>query len=309
MAVSVLTFVLISLSPIDPVSAYVGAEVLKIGPEQREKIARRWGLDKPPAERFVAWAGNVVRGDFGTSLMYNEPVLTVIGKRFPVSLGLMGVAWTLSGLAGFALGALAGATEGSALDKGIRCFAYMLAGTPAFWLGLLLLIIFSVELRLLPVCGAAPLGVPPEDVSFGQWLQHLILPAATLSIAGVGAVIMHTRQKMVQVMRSDYVLFARAQGESVFGTVRHHALRNVALPAVTLQFASLGELFGGSILAEQVFAYPGLGKAVVEAGVRGDVPLLLGIVLVSAVFIFVGNTMADVLYRVIDPRIGWGRSS
>jgi peptide/nickel transport system permease protein len=308
-AVSILAFILVSFSPIDPVDAYIGADVLKVGPELREKIAKRWGLDRTPLERFTTWASNLARGDFGVSAIYCEPVLTVIGKRFVVSLGLMSLAWVLSGLVGFALGALAGALEGSWLDKGIRFYAYMLAGTPTFWLGLLLLIFFSVQLRLTPICCAFPPGVQPQDVTFWQWLHHLLLPAATLSIVGISAVILHTRQKMIHVMHSEFALFARAQGERTFGIVRNHALRNVALPAITLQFASLGELFGGSILAEQVFAYPGLGRATVEAGVRGDVPLLLGIVLVSAVFVFAGNTLADVLYRAIDPRIGWGRSA
>ncbi len=308
-AVSILCFGLVSLSPIDPVDAYVGADVFKVGPEQREKIAQRWGLDKPPVERFTAWAGNMLRGDFGTSAIFNEPVLDVIGKRFMVSLWLMSLAWVLSGLVGFALGVAAGAMEGTWIDTSIRFYAYLLAGTPTFWLGLLLLIIFSVKLQLTPICCAAPPGVLPGDVTFWQAVQHLLLPAATLSIVGISAVIMHTRQKMTQVMHSDYALFARAQGERTPGIVRHHAVRNVVLPAITLQFATLGELFGGSILAEQVFSYPGLGRATVEAGVRGDVPLLLGIVLVSAVFVFAGNTVADILYRVVDPRIGWERAA
>ncbi|NDY57793.1 ABC transporter permease [Desulfovibrio sulfodismutans] len=304
-AVSVLSFTLVSMSPIDPVDAYIGADVMKVGPEQRAKIAARWGLDKPPLERFTAWAGNLVRGDFGVSAIYSEPVLTVIGKRFAMSLWLMALAWVFSGLFGFVLGVVAGAFEGGLFDRAVRFYAYLLAGTPTFWLGLLLLLVFSVALRLTPVCCAFPPGVTPEEATVWQRLWHLALPAATLSIVGVSAVILHTRQKMIQAMRSDYALFARAQGEDTMGVVRHHALRNVVLPAVTLQFATLGELFGGSILAEQVFSYPGLGQATVEAGLRGDVPLLLGIVLVSAVFVFTGNTVADLLYRAIDPRIGW----
>ncbi|MHB8184404.1 MAG: ABC transporter permease, partial [Candidatus Desulforudaceae bacterium] len=126
------------------------------------------------------------------------------------------------------------------------------------------------------------------------------------SILGVANVALHTRQKLVDVLASDYVLFARAKGESEFAILWKHGLRNVALPAVTLQFASLSELFGGSILAEQVFAYPGLGQATVQAGLRGDVPLLLGAVIFGAVFVFVGNLLADIIYRFVDPRIRWG---
>jgi len=304
-AVSVLSFTLVSMSPIDPVDAYIGADVMKVGPEQRARIAARWGLDKPPLERFAAWAGNLARGDFGVSAIFREPVTEVIAKRFAMSLWLMALAWVFSGLFGFVLGLAAGALEGSLFDRGVRFYAYLLAGTPTFWLGLLLLLVFSVGLGLTPVCCAFPPGITPDEATVWQRLTHLALPAATLSIVGVSAVILHTRQKTIQALRSDYALFARAQGENTAGVVRHHALRNVVLPAVTLQFATLGELFGGSILAEQVFSYPGLGQATVEAGLRGDVPLLLGIVLVSAVFVFTGNTVADILYRVIDPRIGW----
>ena len=124
-----------------------------------------------------------------------------------------------------------------------------------------------------------------------------------MSIIGIANIALHTRQKLIDVLQSDYALFARAQGETRIGIVRQHGLRNIALPALTLQFASLSELFGGSVLAEQVFAYPGLGEATVQAGLRGDVPLLLGIVLFSATFVFIGNTLADLSYRIVDPRI------
>jgi len=136
-----------------------------------------------------------------------------------------------------------------------------------------------------------------------QRIHHLILPAITLSLVGIAQITLHTREKTVEAMHSDYALFARAQGENDLGIAFRHALRNVAIPAVTLQFASLGELFGGAVLAEQVFSYPGLGRATVEAGYRGDVPLLLGIVLFSATFVFIGNTVADLIYMIVDPRM------
>ena len=133
-------------------------------------------------------------------------------------------------------------------------------------------------------------------------IKHLILPALTLSIVGVANVALHTRQKLIEVLASDYVLFARARGEHGFILFWRHGLRNIAMPAITLQFASFSELFGGAVLAEQVFSYPGLGQATVEAGLRGDVPLLLGIVIFSTLFVFVGNLLADVIYQFVDPR-------
>ena len=306
-AVATFSFILMSLSPIDPVDAYVGTAILNISPEQRQLIADRWGLDEPPLTRYGRWLQNIAGGDLGRSLIFNQPVIAVIGERFAASLWLMMFAWVLSGLLGFGLGVLAGLRQGSWLDQAIRFYAYTLASTPTFWLALLLLIFFSVALRWTPVCCATPPGVPLADATLLQRLHHLILPAAALSIIGVANIALHTRQKLIDVLHSDYALFARAQGESTAGIVWQHGLRNIALPAITLQFASLSELFGGSVLAEQVFAYPGLGEATVQAGLRGDVPLLLGIVLFSALFVFTGNTLADLSYRLIDPRIRIGR--
>jgi peptide/nickel transport system permease protein len=303
---SIAAFTLVSLSPIDPVNAYVGADMLRVSPEQRALIAERWGLNDPPAQRYLRWLGQVVQGDLGNSSIYRQPVSVVIGQRFLASLGLMSAAWALSGLLGFALGVLAGGREGSLFDRLVRWFSYTLASTPTFWLALLLLIIFSVALRWTPICCAAPPGVLPDAITLAQRIHHLILPAAALSIIGVANVTLHTRQKLISVLNSDYALFARAQGETRWSLIWQHGLRNIALPAITLQFASLSELFGGSVLAEQVFAYPGLGQATVQAGLRGDVPLLLGIVLFSAVFVFTGNALADLIYHLVDPRIRLG---
>lgn len=306
---SVLSFTLVSLSPIDPVQAYVGAEMMRIGPEQRERIAERWGLNDPPVERYIRWLSSLIKGDLGTSAIYNQPVSQVIRQRFLTSLGLMGTAWVLSGVFGFLLGVISGAKEGSWLDQAIRFYAYLLASTPTFWLALLLLIVFAVSLKWAPICCATPPGVLPEQVTLAQRLHHLALPALTLSIIGIANITLHTRQKLVQVLNSDYVLFARAQGENLWGILWQHGLRNISLPAITLQFASISELFGGSVLAEQVFAYPGLGQATVQAGLRSDVPLLLGIVLFSTIFVFTGNTLADIFYHFIDPRIRLGVES
>ncbi|WP_410510535.1 ABC transporter permease [Nodosilinea sp. E11] len=308
LAVAVFTFVLLSLSPIDPLQAYIGADMMQISPEQRELIAERWGLDQPMIVRFWDWLGQLMQGNWGTSLVFNQPVATVIATRFQASLQMLAIAWLLSGLLGLGMGILAGALAGSWCDRAIRLYAYTLASAPTFWVALLLLITFSVSLRLTPICCAAPPGVLAADITLGQHLHHLLLPAITLSIIGIANIALHTRQKLIDILNSDYVLFARAQGESLGGIIRHHGLRNIILPALTLQFASLSELFGGSVLVEQVFAYPGLGAATVQAALRSDVPLLVGIVFFSALFVYTGNTLADLAYPLVDPRIrlgGW----
>jgi len=305
-AVSSLSYGILCLSPIDPVLAYVGDDALHISPEQRHKIAERWGLDKPAGKRFALWLGRIVRGDLGRSQIYDRPVLDVIVEKAHLSAGLMAVAWCLSGILGFTLGVLAGAAQGSWLDRLLRWFAYLVASAPAFWVGMILLVVFSVTLRMVPSCCAAPPGMEPSQVGFGLWLRHLILPALTLSLTGVANMLLHTRQRLLDVLKSDYALLARAQGASLSAIVWHHGLRNISVPAINIHFASFSELFGGAVLAEQVFAYPGLGQATVQAGLRGDVPLLLGIVLASAVFVFTGNAMADLLSRIVDPRIRLG---
>ena len=307
-AISFISFMLISFSPIDPIQAYVGADMMRVGPEQREMIAAYWGLDQPPVQQFFHWGAAVLKGDLGTSMIFRRPVLEIIQERFVASLALMLIAWVMSGLLGFVLGILAGMNEGKMIDKSIKWYCLTLASTPTFWLGLLLLIVFAVNLGWFPIGLGVPAGVLAENVTLGDRIRHLILPALTLGILGVANVALHTRQKMIEILSSEYVLFARARGESGFTLFWRHGLRNVALPAITLQFAGFSELFGGAVLAEQVFSYPGLGQTTVQAGLRGDVPLLLGVVLFSAIFVFFGNLVADLIYQIVDPRISKGGS-
>ena len=257
-------------------------------------------------ERFLAWAGDFFRGDMGVSLLYRQPVAKVIGVKLMNSLWLMTMAWILSGAVGFVLGILAGIREGSILDRIIRGYSLLIASTPAFWLALVLLMVFAVWLKMLPIGLSVPIGMEAGGVTAMDRVRHAVLPAVTLSITGIAGITLHTREKMIEIMESDYVLFARARGESTYEIVKNHALRNVLLPALTLQFASISEIFGGSVLVEQVFSYPGLGQAAVTAGLGSDVPLLLGITVISALFVFGGNLTANLLYGIIDPRIRKG---
>ena len=242
----------------------------------------------------------------GTSLLYRQPVSQVIGQRLQSSLWLMAFAWVISGVLGLTLGVIAGANRGKLVDKLIRGYCWLISSTPAFWLALVLLVVFSVWLGLFPIGLSVPIGADASSVTLADRLYHAFLPALTLSITGVANIAMHTREKMADIMESDYVLFARARGESKRSIVLRHGLRNVALPAITLQFASISEIFGGSVLVEQVFSYPGLGQAAVNAGLGSDLPLLLGITVVSAAIVFGGNLIADLLYGVVDPKIRRG---
>ncbi len=306
-AVSIVTFVLVSASPIDPLQANVGQAALgTMSQEQKEKLEAYWGVNTPPVQRYANWAKGVLKGDMGESLLYRQPVMQVIGVKLANSLFLMVIAWILSGLFGLFLGVIAGAFRGSILDKGVKGYCLLIASTPVFWLALLLLLIFGVWLKVLPIGLSVPIGVEASGVTFLDRVSHAILPAVTLSITGVANIALHTREKMIDVMESEYVLFAKARGEKTVSIIRRHGLRNILLPAMTLQFASISEIIGGSVLVEQVFSYPGLGQAAVAAGTGSDVPLLMGITLITAAIVFLGNFVANSLYGLIDPRMRRG---
>ncbi len=304
--VSIVAYALVSLSPIDPLQTNVGQTALgSLSQEQIAKLEDYWGVNTPPVEGYLKWAGDFIRGDMGVSLLYRQNVAEVIGAKLANSLWLLSFAWLISGFAGFFLGGLAGANKGKPLDKGIKGFSLLTASTPSFWLALLLLMIFAVWLKVLPIGLSVPIGVDSASVSVLDKLRHAILPALTLSIVGISAITLHTREKTIDVMQSDYLLFARARGEDHL--MKNHVYRNTALPATTLQFAAISEIIGGSVLVEQVFSYPGIGQAAVTAGLGGDIPLLLGITVICAGIVFLGNFIANILYGVVDPRIRRGQ--
>ena len=310
LGVSIVTFLLMCASPLDPLQTNVGQVALgTMSQEQVEALQSYWGMDTPPLERYLGWLTDVLRGDFGTSLLYRQPVLEVVGQRLSSSFWLLLLSWMISGVLGVFLGALAGAFRGRLPDKLVRGYCLVISSTPSFWLAILLLLVFAVWLGWFPIGFAVPAGVEASAVTAAERIRHAVLPALTLSITGAANIALHTREKMADVLESDYVLFARARGEAYRSVVVRHGLRNVLLPAMTLQFASLSEIIGGSVLAEQVFSYPGLGQAAVAAGLGSDLPLLLGITVITATIVFGGNLIADLLYGVVDPRIGRGAAS
>lgn len=304
LAVSLVTFALVGLSPIDPAQTNVGqAAFASMSDAKREQLTSYWSSDLPFHERYLNWLTSALQGDLGTSLRFNAPVADIIVMRAGNTLMLMLVAWVAGGLLGFALGVAAGMRRGGKLDVAVRGYCYLMASTPVFWLALVMLIVFSVQLQWFPLGFSAPIGIAASDVTFADALHHLALPAITLSLTGVANIALHTREKTIDVMESDYVKFARSRGESDRAIVMHHGLRNLAMPAITLQFASISEIFGGSVLVEQVFSYPGLGQTAVTAALGGDAALLAGIAVLSAALVFGGNLIANILYGVVDPRI------
>jgi peptide/nickel transport system permease protein len=299
--VILLSFLLIDMSPINPVKTYISNMV--VSPEQVAALESYWGVNEPITSKMANWFGNIIQGDFGNSLIFRMPVIDVIKERFFASLVLMISSWALSGVLGFLLGILAGFKKDTIIDKAIKVYCYILQSAPTFWIALIILMIFSVYLGWFPTGLGVPIGTLSEHVSFWDWLNRLILPMVTLSIVGVASIALFTRDKLIEEMNSDYFLFAKARGEKGWNLIVRHGIRNVLLPAITLQFLGFSELFGGAVLVEQIFTYPGIGQAAVSAGLRSDVPLLLGIVIFSAIFVYCGNLIADLIYNFVDPRI------
>lgn len=304
LAVSFVAFFLVSVSPVDPVQSNVGqAALMSMSDAKRAQLEAYWGSDIPLLERYLSWLLAFVQGDMGLSLRFNAPVSEVIAARALNSLALMAFAWALSGIFGLILGVVAAVYRDSWFDRIVKVYCYVLASVPTFWLGLVILVVFAVELGWFPLGFSVPLGMSAAEVTLADAARHVVLPALTLSVVGVANIALHTREKAIDVLQSEYVRFARARGEGTWQIVMKHGLRNLALPALTLQFASVSEIFGGSVLVEQVFSYPGLGQAAVTAGLGGDVALLAGIAVFSAAIVFGGNLIANLLYGLIDPRI------
>ena len=294
------TFMLLSFSPVDPIRAYIGNDLLHVPPEQYARIAARWGLAQPLWERFGHWFIRVLQGDLGYSMLFNAPVASVIKERFATSFALLGGAWLLSGILGTAMGFVAGRYLNRWPDKAICRLSYLLSSLPTFWIGMLLLALFAVRWPVFPVCCAWEPGNSGDMATLAERLRHLVLPVCALSLLGLGQITLHTRESIASVMKSDFVRFARSQGDKGWSLLRHQVLRHAITPALCLQFASLGELLGGALLAEKVFAYPGLGQATIDAGLRGDLPLLMGIVLFSTVLVFIGNSLSTWLVHVLN---------
>ena len=300
-AVAIFSFVLLDLSPINPVSVYLkGAAVSE---SQRAILESYFGVNVPLPTKIYHWLLDLIQGNLGTSLIYRAPVIDVIVEKFKASIVLMAISWVLSGIIGFGLGVVAGKNKGSWIDKAVKVYCYAIQSAPSFWVGMLILMIFAVYLGWFPIGFGVPIGVRSTDATFIEWASRLVLPTLTLSLVGLAPIAMYTRNELIQVLSSDYVLFAKSRGEKGWDLVKNHGIRNILLPAITLQFLSFSELFGGAVLVEQVFSYPGIGQTAVAAGLQSDVPLFLGIVLFSAVFVFVGNLLADISYYLIDPRI------
>lgn len=301
--VTAAAFLLLDASPLDPVATYVARMQRSVTPAQIAAIEEHFGTGLPVWQRYLNWLGGVVTGDFGTSLITREPVADMLGYAIANSLMLMTIAWCASAVAGYGLGVIAGATRGSWADRVIVGCCYVLTSTPTYVVGLVLLLIFAVWLGWAPVGLSQPPGTLSTQVGVADRVRHVLLPAAAVGLVAVGQLALHTRQALAEVHDSDIARFARARGLGTWRITVVHGLRASLRPALAFQLTSVAVLAGGSVLAETVFGYHGLGKMIVSAALHSDVPLLLGAVLVLSALVFCGNTLGDLAAARLDPRV------
>lgn len=304
--VLVFTFVLLENASGDAVDAYL----VSIGGGDaglRDVLREQYGLNGSVLARFWLYASSVLRLDFGWSLAFERPVLGLILERLPNTLLLMGSATTLAFILGTGLGIVAGARPGGTVDRVLSTLSLALYATPGFWLGLVFAIVFAVQLKWLPTSGIETIASGKQGLARALDIaRHLVLPVASLGLIYLALFLRVMRTAMAAVWPLDFVLFARSKGLSRRRIVLRHVARNAALPLITVLGLQAATMLGGSVVIESVFAIPGFGRLAQEAVSGRDTPLLMGIILTSAVFVIVINLVVDILYAVLDPRIGSG---
>lgn len=307
--VLIFTFVLLENASGDAVDAYL----VSIGGGDaglRDVLREQYGLNGSMLARFWLYASSVLRLDLGWSLAFDRPVLGLILERLPNTLLLMGSATALAFITGTALGIIAGARPGGLTDRVLSTLSLTLYATPGFWLGLVLAIVFAVQLRWLPTSGIETIASGKQGFARALDIaRHLVLPVASLGLIYLALFLRVMRTAMAAVWPLDFVLFAASKGLSRRRIVLRHVARNAALPLITVLGLQAATMLGGSVVIESVFAIPGFGRLAQEAVSGRDTPLLMGIILTSAVFVILVNLVVDILYAVLDPRIGSGENA
>jgi peptide/nickel transport system permease protein len=294
--VSAITFLLVNLAPGGPSSLMR----MDATPEQRQALAARLGLDQPIPVRYVQWLGGALRGDLGTSLSTSEPVAFRIEQRLPNTLVLAITALAVSIVLGIPLGMIAALRRNSIPDFAVAVVSVVGLSVPAFWLGIVLILLLSVEFNLLPSSGVATTG---SEGDLADRLRHLLLPAVVLSTTVLPYVVRFTRSAMLEVLGQEYVRTATAKGLSRLRVVYGHALRNALVPVVSIIGTLVPRLVGGSVVTEAVFGWPGMGRLAVEAANGRDYPLIVGITVVVSAIVVVTSFVVDLAYTWLDPRI------
>lgn len=304
LGITIITFSVIHLAPGDAVEVQTEMS-MKASAQSRENLRRLYGLDKPVHEQYLSWLSRLVRLDFGESMVDGRSVTRKIMERVPVTLGinLLSIALILS--LAIPIGVLSAVRQHSVFDRVSTVLVFIGFSTPSFWLALLLMILFGVELGLLPISGIQ--SVDTSGMSAFEKLldiaKHLVLPVAVSAFGGIAGMSRYSRSSMLEVIRQDYIRTARAKGLSERVVIMRHAFRNSLMPIITIIGMMVPALIGGSVIFETIFAIPGMGKMMFESVMSRDIPTVMGILTISAVLTLFGTLLADIAYALTDPRI------
>ena len=295
---------LMALMPGDPIDVMVQADP-NLTPEDAARLKALYGLDKPILERYGNWLGAAATGDFGYSRIHNRPVLEILAPRLANTMILMGLTLAISLAVAVPVGVASALRPYSVTDYAINFLALGGISVPVFWLALLLIMLFAVELGWLPAGGMG--GLDARDGAAGLWdrARHLVLPVATLSIASIGGLTRFVRAAMMEVLRQDYIRTARAKGAGRWRIVFRHALRNAMIPVVTILALSFGTLFSGALITETMFGYLGMGKLIYDSIIGNDYNMALVSLLFATALVLFGNLLADLCYAWLDPRVSY----
>lgn len=297
---SVIVFLIIALAPGDPAAALAGSEATAA---QIAAIREDLGLNRPLPVRYGIWLNNLVHLNLGASLFTKQPVLTMLKQAFPNTLELALISFGLSVLIGFPLGLLAALKQNSWLDSAITAFSSLGLAIPSFWLGILMIVLFSVRLKWLP-----PSGLGEPGTGWVGSLRYLVMPTITLLFSNMAVFSRFLRTAMIDVMSADYVRTARSKGLREHTVVTRHALKNAMLPVVTIMGIQFGRLLGGAVITESVFAYPGIGRLMVSSILGRDYPVVQATLVLVVLIFLLTNLLVDLAYGYLDPRVKFERA-
>jgi peptide/nickel transport system permease protein len=302
--ITLVTFIVIHLAPGNPVEVQTEMS-LKVTAQAKENLKRLYGLDKPLHVQYIDWLRRFVKFDFGKSFVDGRKVIDKIVERIPVTLSINILSMILIFIVAIPIGVLSATKQYSLFDKLTTVFVFIGFSTPTFWLALLLMILFGVNMGILPISGIQSLDV--SGMSFTEriidYAKHLILPVSVSAFGGIAGLSRYSRSSMLEVIRQDYIRTARAKGLPESKIIFKHALRNALMPIVTILGLSVPGLIGGGVIFETIFAIPGMGQLFYSSTMSRDYPTIMGILVIGAILTLIGNLIADITYALVDPRL------
>lgn len=305
LGVTLIVYLVLISIPGGPLAAYRSNP--RVRPEDLARLEKQLGLDQPVLVRYATWLGRLIRGDWGYSYVTRRPVLEMIGERVKNTVLLMGVALLVTLAVAVPIGVYSAVRQYSLFDHAMTGLAFMGYSMPVFWLGLLLMLLFSVQLRWFPAGGMFTVGATLTGwEALLDRLRYLALPVLTLTVVSAGFYARYLRASLLDVIHQDYVRTAWAKGLAERAVITRHALRNALIPFVTVVALHMPQLFTGAVVVETVFAWPGIGRLFWDSALRFDYPVLMGVLTIGALLVWLCNLLADVLYGYLDPRIRYG---